>query len=81
VTGPDRVAFQVGNALRRLREERNRQYHRVADAAGISRRQLVAFEEGQEQPSIATLTALLRALDCSADEFGALLGPWGLLRA
>jgi transcriptional regulator with XRE-family HTH domain len=78
VTGPDRVAFQVGNALRRLREERNRQYHRIA---GISRRQLVAFEQGQEQPSVATLTALLRALDCSADEFGALLGPWGLLRA
>jgi transcriptional regulator with XRE-family HTH domain len=72
-----RISRQVGAALRRVRERRCCWQYQLAEAAGISQRQLAAYERGRQQPSIATLTAL----DCSADEFGRHLGPWGILPA
>ncbi len=61
MTGADRVAWQ----------------YQLAAAAGITRPQLSAYERGREQPSVATLTTLLRALGCSVEEYGRHLGPWG----
>jgi transcriptional regulator with XRE-family HTH domain len=75
----DRVSRQVGAALRRVRVQRRHPQYRVADGAGISRRQLAAYEHGRQQPSVAGLAALLRVLGCSAEEFGRHLGPWGCL--
>lgn len=81
MAGNQRVARQVGAALRRVRERRQCQQGRAAEAAGITRRQLAAYEGGREQPSVAALTALLTVLGCTADEFGRHLGPWGILAA
>jgi len=74
-----RIARQVGSAIRRVRVQRRHQQYRVAEAAGISRRELAAYERGKEQPSVAALAALLRVLGCSAEEYGRHLGPWGCL--
>jgi transcriptional regulator with XRE-family HTH domain len=79
MTGADRVARQVGSALRRVRERRSCRQYQLAEAAGIPRGQLARYERGRERPSIATLTAVLTVLDCSADEFGRHLGPWDIL--
>ena len=73
--GPDRTARRMGSGLRRVREKRYRRHSSVAQSARISRRQLAAIEDGLEQPSLATLTALLRALDCSAAEIAEQLDP------
>ena len=75
----DRVSRQVGAALRRVRVQRRQWQYRVAEAAGITRRQLAAYERGRQQPSVAALAALLRVLGCSAEEYGRHLGPWGRL--
>jgi len=75
----ERVARQVGSAIRRVRVQRRQRQYKVAEAAGISRRQLAAYEHGRQQPSVAALAALLRVLGCSAEEFGRHLGPWGCL--
>jgi transcriptional regulator with XRE-family HTH domain len=81
MAGDQRVARQVGAALRRVREGRSYRQCRVAEAAGITRWQLAAYEGGREQPSVAALTAVLTVLGCSAEEFGKHLGPWGILAA
>ncbi len=79
MTGADRVARQVGSALRRVRERRRCRKGQLAEAAGIPCRQLARYERGQQQPSVAALVALLTALDCTPDEYGQHLGPWGCL--
>jgi transcriptional regulator with XRE-family HTH domain len=73
-----RIASQVGAALRRVRVQCRHQQYRVAKAAGISRGLLSAYERGRQRPSVATLTAVLTVLGCSAEEFGRHLGPWCL---
>ncbi|HVR07864.1 MAG TPA: helix-turn-helix transcriptional regulator, partial [Thermoanaerobaculia bacterium] len=70
-----RIARQVGGALRRVRMQRRQRQYRVAEAAGISRGELAAYERGRQQPSVAALAALLRVLGCSAEDFGRHLGP------
>ena len=75
----DRVSRQVGAALRRVRVQRRHQQGRVAEAAGISRRELAAYERGRQRPSVATLATVLTVLGCSAEEYGRHLGPWGCL--
>ena len=77
MTGADRVAQQVGQALRRVREGRRCRQYQLAAAAGITRPQLAAYEHGREQPSVSALVTLLTALDCTAEEYGKHLGPWG----
>jgi transcriptional regulator with XRE-family HTH domain len=72
-----RVAQQVGAALRRIRFERGTYQNRVADFAGITKAMLSAYERGRQCPSLSTLVRLLKALDCSAEEFGRYVGPWG----
>jgi transcriptional regulator with XRE-family HTH domain len=73
----ERVARQVGAALRRIRLERQRRQRHVAKAAGITRGMLCSYEKGRQCPSLANLVGVLTALDCSAEEFGRHLGPWG----
>jgi transcriptional regulator with XRE-family HTH domain len=77
----ERVARQVGSALQRIREKRRCRRYQLAASAGISGPQLARYELGKDQPSAAALAALLSALDCSADEYGRHLGPWGILPA
>ncbi|MDP9120051.1 MAG: helix-turn-helix transcriptional regulator [Acidobacteriota bacterium] len=75
----DRVTRQVGAALLRIRERRGRKQCVVADLAGITHSMLSAYEGGRMCPAVPTLVKVLRALDCSAEEFGRVLGPWGCL--
>ena len=75
----DRVSYQVGAALRRLRLERRLRACSLAWRAGITPAMLSRYEHGQQHPSLPTLVKILRALDCSAEDFGKRLGPWGCL--
>jgi transcriptional regulator with XRE-family HTH domain len=79
VTGKERVASQVGQALRRLRLERRLRASSLAWRAGITPAMLSRYEHGQQHPSIPTLVKILRVLNCSAEDFGKRLGPWGCL--
>lgn len=72
-----RIARQLGNAVRRLRLGRGRAQWQVAAAAGIPKGALSACERGQRLPSVPALAALLAVLDCSPDEFARHFGPFG----
>ncbi len=75
----ERVASQVGKSLRRLRLERDLNQKQVAGRAGITSSMLSRYEQGHHHPSLPVLVKVLRALDCSAEDFGKRLGPWGRL--
>ena len=75
----ERVARQVGQALRRLRCDLDFGLKQVAGRAGITVSMLSRYEHGHHCPSLPNLVKILRALDCSAEEFGNCLGPWGCL--
>jgi transcriptional regulator with XRE-family HTH domain len=49
----------------------------IAKRAGIRNTMLSAYETGRQCPALPTLVKLLQALDCSAEEFGRHVGPWG----
>ena len=72
-----RVSRRVGQALRRLRLERHFAMKVVASRAGVTRPMLSRYEHGRQQPTLTTLVKILRVLDCSAEDFGKRLGPWG----
>jgi transcriptional regulator with XRE-family HTH domain len=74
-----RIASQVGAALRRLRLKRRETWRQVAAAAGIPPAALAAYERGRQLPDLATLGLLLAALSVTAEEFGRYLGPWGVV--
>jgi transcriptional regulator with XRE-family HTH domain len=74
-----RIARQVGGALRRLRLARRLAMKQVASRAGITRPMLSRYELGRQHPSLPNLVKVLRALDCTAEDFGKRLGPWGCL--
>jgi transcriptional regulator with XRE-family HTH domain len=74
-----RVTRQVGNAFRRLRRERGMSCKQVAARAGVTPPMLSRYERGRQYPSLPTLVRVLRALDCTAEDFGKRLGPWGCL--
>jgi len=40
---------------------------------------LSRYEHGHKYPSLPNLVKILRVLECSAEEFGKRLGPWGCL--
>ena len=75
----DRVSLQVGAALRRLRLERRLLGKQVASRAGITRPMLSRYEHGHQHSTLPVLVKILRVLDCSAEDFGRCLGPWGCL--
>jgi transcriptional regulator with XRE-family HTH domain len=74
-----RVACQVGQALRRLRLERAFAMKVVANRSGVTVAMLSRYEHGHQAPSLPSLVKILRVLDCSAEDFGKRLGPWGCL--
>jgi transcriptional regulator with XRE-family HTH domain len=79
----DESAPEVGESLRRLRNDRGLSLEKLAQIAGVSRAMLGQIELGQSTPTIKTLWKISRALDVP---FSALLSgkePHGttLLRA
>lgn len=79
----DESAPEVGESLRRIRNERGLSLEKLAQIAGVSRAMLGQIELGQSTPTIKTLWKISRALDVP---FSALLSgkePHGtnLLRA
>lgn len=54
----------LDRALRWLREERRRRQYEIAEAAGVTKAMLSAYETGRQKPSLETLEKLLTALDC-----------------
>jgi DNA-binding XRE family transcriptional regulator len=56
-------AFQdLGKALRWLRTRQDRKQYEIAEAAGITKAMLSAYETGKQNPSIETLEKILAAL-------------------
>lgn len=55
----------LGQALRWLRDRHNRKQYQVAEAAGITKGMLSAYETGRQKPSLDTLDKLLGTLGCT----------------
>jgi transcriptional regulator with XRE-family HTH domain len=56
-------AFEnLGQALRWLRNRQHRKQYEIAEAAGITKAMLSAYETGKQNPSIETLEKILHAL-------------------
>jgi transcriptional regulator with XRE-family HTH domain len=58
-----RIARQVGAAIRRLRLKQGQAQRQLADCAGIPETALSAYECGQQLPDLQTLRVVLAALD------------------
>lgn len=54
----------LGQALRWLRDRLGRKQYQVAEAAGITKGMLSAYETGRQRPSLETLEKLLDTLGC-----------------
>jgi transcriptional regulator with XRE-family HTH domain len=59
-----RVFDHLDRALRHLREGRRTRQYQIAEAAGITKAMLSAYETGKQKPSLETLDKLLGALGC-----------------
>lgn len=55
----------LGQALRWLRDRNGRKQYQVAEAAGITKGMLSAYETGRQRPSLETLDKLLSTLGCT----------------
>ena len=53
----------LGRALRWLRDRQAKRQYQLADAAGITKAMLSAYETGKQNPSLDTLDKILVALD------------------
>jgi transcriptional regulator with XRE-family HTH domain len=58
----------LGKALRWLRERQDKRQYQVADAAGITKAMLSAYETGKQKPSLETLEKILVALECDLND-------------
>lgn len=58
----------LGRALRWLRDRQGKRQYQVADAAGITKAMLSAYETGKQKPSLDTLEKILDALGCSLND-------------
>ena len=58
----------LGRALRWLRDRQGKRQYQVADAAGITKAMLSAYETGKQKPSLDTLEKILAALDCDLND-------------
>jgi transcriptional regulator with XRE-family HTH domain len=58
----------LGRALRWLRDRQGKRQYQVADAAGITKAMLSAYETGKQKPSLDTLEKILDALDCNLND-------------
>jgi len=64
----------LGPALRRLRLRQGASQRQVAEAAGLTRPMISAYERGLTQPSVTTLGRLLDALEVTLGELEEALG-------
>jgi transcriptional regulator with XRE-family HTH domain len=55
----------LGQALRWLRDRQGKKQYQVAEAAGITKGMLSAYETGRQRPSLETLDKLLGTLGCT----------------
>jgi transcriptional regulator with XRE-family HTH domain len=74
-----RIARQIGAAIRRLRTERRKTQRQFAALAGIPDAALSAYERGRQLPDPHTIRSLLSVLGVTAEEFGHYLGPFGVV--
>jgi transcriptional regulator with XRE-family HTH domain len=58
----------LGRAVRWLRDRQGKRQYQVADAAGITKAMLSAYETGKQKPSLDTLEKILSALDCDLND-------------
>jgi transcriptional regulator with XRE-family HTH domain len=58
----------LGRALRWLRDRQGKRQYQVADAAGITKAMLSAYETGKQKPSLDTLEKILLALECDLND-------------
>jgi transcriptional regulator with XRE-family HTH domain len=58
----------LGRALRWLRDRQGKRQYQVADAAGITKAMLSAYETGKQKPSLETLEKILTALECDLND-------------
>lgn len=58
----------LGKAIRWLRDRHNKRQYQVADAAGITKAMLSAYETGKQKPSLDTLEKILTALECDLND-------------
>jgi ribosome-binding protein aMBF1 (putative translation factor) len=58
-----RRAFELGAAVRTMREERGWTQTRLAEAAGMTQSALARFEAGGTVPTLALLERIARAFD------------------
>jgi transcriptional regulator with XRE-family HTH domain len=75
----------LGPALRWLRDRRGRKQYQVANAAGITKGMLSAYETGRQRPSLDTLDKVLETLGCDLNDLHNALRivngePAGLIR-
>ena len=76
----------LGPALRWLRDRRGRKQYQVANAAGITKGMLSAYETGRQRPSLDTLDKVLDTLGCDLIDLHNALRivngePGGLIRS
>src|SRR5215831_3340064 len=58
----------LGRSLRWLRERQAKRQYQVAEAAGITKAMLSAYETGKQKPSLETLEKILAALGCDLND-------------
>jgi transcriptional regulator with XRE-family HTH domain len=58
----------LGRSLRWLRDRQGKRQYQVADAAGITKAMLSAYETGKQKPSLDTLEKILLALECDLND-------------
>ncbi|MFL6232301.1 MAG: helix-turn-helix domain-containing protein [Thermoanaerobaculia bacterium] len=58
----------LGRALRWLRDRQGKRQYQVADAAGITKAMLSAYETGKQKPSLDTLEKILVSLECDLND-------------
>jgi len=58
----------LGRALRWLRDRQGKRQYQVADAAGITKAMLSAYETGKQKPSLDTLEKILDSLECDLND-------------
>lgn len=58
----------LGRALRWLRDRQGKRQYQVADAAGVTKAMLSAYETGKQKPSLDTLEKILSALSCDLND-------------
>jgi ribosome-binding protein aMBF1 (putative translation factor) len=62
-----RLAFELGRAVRELREQRGWSQTRLARAAGMTQSAMARFEAGGTVPTLTVLERIASALDVALD--------------